>query len=153
MTSFLCSIINQLNYYTDMKSKELTFFKILFLVSAGWNLIGAIFGYFNTAFTFNGFFNRELIDPLYFAIYQGAWGTTLVYFIGYSIVAYNPLKHTGIVIVGGIGKVGFAISLLKFYLAGLAGPVVFIVIIGDLIFSLLFGFYFYRLYKTKESIL
>ncbi|WP_339792010.1 hypothetical protein [uncultured Imperialibacter sp.] len=136
-----------------MESNELSFFKGLFVVSALWNLIGAIFGYFNTAFTFNGFFNRELADPLYYAIYQGAWGTTLVYFIGYSIVAYNPLKHTGIVIVGGIGKVGFAISLLKFYLSGLAGPVVFIVIIGDFIFSILFMYYFFRLYQTKESIL
>jgi hypothetical protein len=136
-----------------MESNELSFFKGLFVVSALWNLIGAIFGYFNTAFTFNGFFNRELADPLYYAIYQGAWGTTLVYFIGYSIVAYNPLKHTGIVIVGGIGKVGFAISLLKFYLLGLAGPVVFIVIIGDFIFSILFIYYFLRLYQTKESII
>lgn len=136
-----------------MKNTEITFFRALFIVSALWNLIGAIFGYFNTAYTFNGFFNRELIDPLYYAIYQGAWGTTLVYFIGYSIVAYNPLKHTGIVIVGGIGKIGFAISLLKFYMSGIAGPVVFIVIAGDFIFALLFLYYFMRLYKAKESIL
>ena len=136
-----------------MKNTEINFFKILFIVSALWNLIGAIFGYFNTAYTYQAFFNQELTDPLYYAIYQGAWGTTLVYFIGYSIVAYNPLKHMGIVIVGGIGKIGFAISLLKFYLSGLAGPIVFIVIIGDFIFSLFFIYYFLRLYKTKESIL
>lgn len=136
-----------------MKNTEITFFRALFIVSALWNLIGTIFGYFNTAYTFEGFFNRELTDPLYYAIYQGAWGTTLVYFIGYSIVAYNPLKHTGIVIVGGIGKIGFAISLLKFYMAGIAGPVVFIVIAGDFIFALLFLYYFMRLYKAKESIL
>lgn len=136
-----------------MKNKEITFFRILFVVAALWNFIGAIFGYFNTAYTFNGFFNRELKDPLFYAIYQGAWGTTLVYFVGYSIVAYNPLKHTGVVMVGGIGKVGFAISLLKFYLVGLAGSIVFIVIVGDFIFFLLFLYYFFRLYKTKESIL
>jgi hypothetical protein len=136
-----------------MKKKEITFFKGLFIISAIWNLIGAVFGYFNTAFTFNCFFNRELLDPLFYAIYQGAWGTTLVYFIGYLIVAKNPLKHTGIVIVGGIGKIGFAISLLKFYLAGLAGPVVFVVIAGDFVFAIFFLYYFFRLYKTKESIL
>ncbi|ADR21691.1 hypothetical protein MATR_06760 [Marivirga tractuosa] len=136
-----------------MQNKELTLFRILFIISAIWNLIGAIFGYFNTAHAFEFFFNRELTDPLYYSIYQGAWGTTLVYFIGYSIVAYNPLKHTGIVIVGGIGKVGFAISLLKFYLSGIAGPIVFVVIIGDLIFGLLFLYYIIRLYKTKQNIL
>ncbi|WKV13216.1 hypothetical protein [Marivirga harenae] len=136
-----------------MQSKEITFFRAFFIISAVWNLIGAIFGYFNTAYTFHGFFNRDLADPLFYGIYQGAWGTTLVYFIGYAIVAYNPLRHTGIVVVGGIGKVGFAISLLKFYLSGLAGSVVFIVIIGDVIFFLLFLYYFMRLYQTKESIL
>ncbi|MEO9802945.1 MAG: hypothetical protein ABJF04_06845 [Reichenbachiella sp.] len=135
-----------------MKNKELTTFKVIFITAALWNLIGAIFGYFNTAYTFNGFFDRELTDPLYYTIYQGAWGTTLVYFIGYSIVAYNPVKHTGIVIVGGIGKVGFAISLFKFYLAGLANSVVFIVIIGDFIFSLLFVYYFVQLYRANEKI-
>jgi hypothetical protein len=136
-----------------MKNKEIIFFRVLFIVSAIWNLIGAIFGYFNTASTFESFFNRELTDPLFYSIYQGAWGTTLVYFIGYLIVANNPLKHTGIVIVGGIGKIGFAISLLKFYLAGLAGPIVFVVIAGDFIFGLLFFYYFLRLYKSKENIL
>lgn len=136
-----------------MQSKEITFFRALFIISAIWNLIGAIFGYFNTAYTFQGFFDRELNDPLYYAIYQGAWGTTLVYFIGYSIVAYNPIRHTGIVIVGGIGKVGFAITLMEFYLSGIAGPIVFVVIIGDFIFVLLFLYYFIRLYKTKERIL
>lgn len=135
-----------------MQSKEINFFRVFFIISAVWNLIGAVFGYFNTATTFNAFFNRELTDPLYFGIYQGAWGTTLVYFIGYSVVAYNPLKHTGIVIVGGIGKVGFAIALLKFYLSAIAGPIVFVVIIGDFIFALLFIYYFIRLYKTNQKI-
>ena len=136
-----------------MENKEISFFRVLFIVSALWNLTGAIFGYFNTAYTFEEFFNRKLTDPLYYAIYQGAWGTTMVYFIGYSIVSYNPLKHTGIVIVGGIGKIGFAISLLKFYMAGIAGPIVFIVIIGDLIFGAFFIYYFIRLFKTKENII
>jgi hypothetical protein len=136
-----------------MQSKEITFFRIIFIISAVWNLIGAIFGYFNTKFTFDSFFNRNLADPLYYGIYQGAWGTTLVYFFGYAIVAYNPLRHTGIVIVGGIGKIGFAISLLKFYLSGLASSVVFIVIFGDLIFFLLFIYYLIRLYQTNERIL
>ena len=135
-----------------MKDQELTFFKVLFIVASLWNLIGAFYGYFNTAYTFQGFFDRELTDPLFYAIYQGAWGTTLVYFIGYAIVAYNPAKHYGIAIVGGIGKVGFAISLLKFYLAGLANSIVFIVIIGDFIFSIFFLYYFFRLYKAGQQL-
>ncbi len=136
-----------------MKESEIRFFKIIFVIASLWNLLGAWFGYFNTALTYNGFFGKELSDPLVFTIYKGAWGTTLIYFIGYLIVAKNPIKHSGIVIVGGIGKVGFAFKLLQLYIDGLAKQVVFIVIIGDFVFSALFLYYFYRLYKNKEEII
>jgi hypothetical protein len=125
----------------------------MFLLAAIWNLTGAVFGYFNTAFTFQHFFDRELSDPLFHAIYQGSWGTTFVYFFGYLIVAHNPVKHVGIVIVGGIGKLGFAVKLLQLYMAGLANSLIFIVIVGDFIFLLLFVYYFVALFKAKESIL
>lgn len=82
-----------------------------------------------------------------------AWSPTLVYIFGYLIVAYNPSKHSGIVIVGGIGKLGFAIKLLQLYQSNLAHPIVFIVILGDFLFSLLFFYYFYSLYRAKLSIL
>ena len=136
-----------------MDHKQLKFIRLLFIVAALWNLTGAGFGYFNTAFTFQNFFDRELSDPLFYDIYKGAWGTTFVYFFGYLLVAYNPIKHTGIVIVGAIGKVGFAIKLMQLYLAGLANSVVLIVVIGDFIFMLLFFYYFFLLYKAKESII
>ncbi|MDH5656754.1 MAG: hypothetical protein OEZ34_12650 [Spirochaetia bacterium] len=136
-----------------MQKNDITIFRIIFIASALWNLLGAIFGYFNTAYTFNGLFNRDLNDPLFYAIYKGAWGTTFTYFFGYLIVAFNPLKHTGIVVLGAIGKVGFAISLLNLYLSELADSIVFIIIVGDFIFFFLFLYYLYRLYKAKEKIL
>jgi hypothetical protein len=134
-------------------NKELQFFKYMFLLAALWNLTGAVFGYFNTAYTFQHFFDRELSDPLFHAIYQGSWGTTFVYFFGYLIVAHNPVKHVGIVIVGGIGKLGFAVKLLQLYVTGLASSLIFIVIVGDFIFLTLFAYYFVCLFKAKESIL
>jgi hypothetical protein len=124
----------------------------MFLLAALWNLTGAVFGYFNTAYTFQKFFDRELTDPLFHAIYQGSWGTTFVYFFGYLIVAHNPVKHLGIVIVGGIGKLGFAIKLLQLYAAGIANSLVFIVVVGDFIFLVLFAYYFIYLFKAKVSI-
>ena len=44
-------------------------FTHLFLFASLWNLIGAIFGFFNTAFTFELTFNQALTDPLLFAVY------------------------------------------------------------------------------------
>jgi hypothetical protein len=138
---------------TMTQTSHHTFFKSLFIASAIWNLIGTLFGYFNTELTFREFFNRDLTDPLFFIIYQGAWGTTFVYFFGYLIVAFNPIKHTGIVIVGGIGKIGYVISLLKLYATGLADEIVFVVIYGDILFTILFLVYFYQLKKMSYSIL
>jgi hypothetical protein len=135
-----------------MQNKEIPFFKILFIIAAFWNLAGAIPGYFDTANTFNLFFGRELDDPLFFAIYKGSWGTTLLYFFGYLIVAYNPASQWGIVIVGTIGKVFFAAKLLDLYLSGLANPIVLIVITGDFIFTLLFLYYLIKLFLLKKRI-
>jgi len=126
-------------------------FTNLFLFASLWNLAGALFGYFNTAFTFELIFNKELTDPLLFTVYKGAWGTTLTYFIGYLFVAYNPAKHYGIVVTGAIGKLGFIISLLQLYFAGIAGPVVFVIVIGDGMFLAFFVYYFVWIYRIAPS--
>jgi uncharacterized membrane protein YhdT len=136
-----------------MSDSELSFFRALFALAALWNLAGGVLGYFNPEYAFQLLFDRALTDPLYHDIYRGACGTTLIYFIGYCVVAYSPVRHTGIVLVGGIGKVGFAIQLLKFYLAGIANANAFVAILGDLIFSLSFLYYYFRLLRTNHQIL
>jgi hypothetical protein len=136
-----------------MSDRELWFFRALFALAALWNLAGGILGYLNPEVAFQLLFDRVLTDPLYHDIYRGACGTTLIYFIGYAVVAYSPVRHTGIVLVGGIGKVGFAIQLLKFYVAGIANANALVVIIGDSIFLLSFLYYYFRLLRTNHEIL
>jgi hypothetical protein len=132
---------------------EIRFFRALFIAAALWNLCGGVLGYFNPGHTFMLLFDRNADDPVLLAVFRGATGTTLTYFFGYLIVAFNPLRHSGIVIVGGIGKVGFAIQMLKFYTAGLANAHALIVVVGDLIFGVLFLYYFYRLIKTGNRLI
>jgi hypothetical protein len=136
-----------------MRNKEFPFFTALFVVAAAWNLVGAGFGYFNTEFTFQGIFGRELTDPLFREIYKGAWGTTLMFFFGYLFVAYNPVKHSGLALIGGVGKFSFAIAELQLFLAGLAHPVILIIVVGDFIFCALFAYYFVALYKHNHAII
>ena len=136
-----------------MRNKEFPFFTILFLAAAVWNLTGAGFGYLNTEFTFQGIFGRELNDPLFYEIYKGAWGTTLLFFIGYVMVAYNPVKHSGVALIGGIGKFFFAIAELQLYIAGLANPIILTIVIGDFIFCAFFVCYFIRLYRHRKAII
>lgn len=138
----------------SLDEKELLIFRILFVSGAFWNLLGAIFGYFNTAFTYHEFFGRQLTDPLQFAVYRGSWGTTLLYFIGYLLVAHDPVKHSGIVVIGTIGKAFFAAKLLGLYLSGLANPVVLIVVIGDFVFTAAFACYLLRMiFFHKDELL
>ena len=135
-----------------MTAKELSLFRGLFVAAAVWNLAGGVLGFFNPGYAFSLLFDRALTDPLYHDIYRGACGTTLVYFVGYLVVAHNPTRHTGIVLVGGIGKIGFAVQLLKFYLAGIANANALIVIIGDFAFTVAFLYYYFRLVRTDHSI-
>lgn len=133
-----------------MRNKNYSFFTGLFVFAAVWNLVGAGFGYFNPEYTFQGLFDRELNDPLFYEIYKGAWGTTLMFFIGYLLVAYNPVKHVGVALIGGIGKLGFAIAELQLYLTGLANSTILIIVIGDFIFCSLFVYYFIKMYTDKK---
>lgn len=135
-----------------MNDNELRFFRFLFLVAALWNLAGGVMGYFNTAHSFELLYDRELVDPVFAAIYRGACGTTLLYFIGYSIVAYDPLRQTGVVIVGGIGKIGFATHLLGAYLAGHVNANALVVIVGDFAFFASFLVYLWRVARTKTPL-
>lgn len=136
-----------------IENEKLKLIKAIFIIAALWNFAGAVLGYFNTSYTYHLFFDKELIDPLTHTIYKGAWGTTLVYFFGYLIVAYNPIKHTGIVIVGGIGKLGYAVNLLQLYISGIANSAVLIVVAGDIAFLIFFFYYFIQLYKADESVI
>lgn len=136
-----------------MRNKDYPFFTTIFILDALWNLIGAGFGYFNTEYTFHGLFGKELNDSLYYEIYKGAWGTTLMFFIGYMLVAYNPVRHAGVALIGGIGKLAFAIAELRLYLFGLANFKILIIVIGDFIFCALFVLYFVKLFLNKEEIL
>ena len=135
------------------RNKDTPFLTLIFLIAAIWNLIGAAFGYFNTEFTFQQIFNRELNDPLFYQVYHGTWGTTLVFFLGYLMVAWNPIKHTGVAFIGGIGKLFFAIAELRLYLSGLADPLILIIVIGDFVFCILFVYYFVQLYRQKVFII
>ena len=87
------------------------------------------------------------------AIYKGSWGTTFLYFFGYLLVAYNPVRHTGVVILGTIGKVFFAAGLLKAYLSGMTTSFALVVIAGDFIFTSLFVAYLIKMKRRPEGLL
>ncbi|WP_199154675.1 hypothetical protein [Chromobacterium sp. ASV23] len=138
-----------------MKSarSELQAFRWLFIISALWNFAGAIPGLFDSAGMFAHEFGRQLIDPVLIAVYRGAWGTAFLYGFGFLMVAYNPIRHTGIVLMGGIGKALFALNLLYMLQHGWTSNFAILVIVGDAFFVAAFVVYFAKLRKLGETIL
>ncbi|WP_137133667.1 hypothetical protein [Rhizobium sp. FKY42] len=133
--------------------RELKLFRLLFVVSALWNFAGAFPGLTDTVGMFQREFGRALIDPVMIAVYRGAWGTAFIYGFGFLMVAYNPYRHTGIVLMGGIGKLLFALNLLGMYLSGWTSNFAVLVIVGDLFFIIFFAYYFLRLRQQGCKIL
>ena len=136
-----------------MSNSEIRLFRTIFIVAAIWNLCGGVLGYLNTEVAFELLFGRPADDPVLLSVFRGATGTTFTYFFGYMIVARHPLRRTGIVIIGGIGKVGFALQMWKFYVADLATANALVVVVGDLLFTGIFLYYFYRLVKTGNRLI
>lgn len=128
-------------------------FRILFIVSAIWNFAGSLPGIIDSAGMFEREFGRTLNDPVLVSIYRGAWATSFIYAFGFLIAAKNPIQHCGIVLMGGIGKAGFAVNLLVMYLSGWTSSFAVLVIVGDIIFVVLFALYFAKLHAAGHKII
>lgn len=102
--------------------RELLLCRSFFIFAALWNFAGAIPGLMDTSGMFAREFGRDLSDPVMTSIYRGAWGTALLYGFGFLIVAWNPVRHTGVVLMGGLGKALFAINLAYMYWSGCPFP-------------------------------
>jgi hypothetical protein len=137
---------------TSLTGGKLTFFRYVFLIAALWNFAGAVPGLFNSAEMFASEFGRQLADPVMIAVYRGAWGTALLYGFGFLITAYDPARHSGVVLMGGMGKALFALNLLYMYLAGWTSSFALAVIGGDFVFVTLFVIYFFSLKRQGYSI-
>ena len=136
----------------ELDGGAMRFFRILFTVSAVWNFAGAIPGLVDAAGMFEREFARALADPVMIAVYRGAWGTAFLYGFGFLMAAVNPVRHTGVVLMGGLGKALFALNLCFMYLQGWTSSFAIVVIAGDVIFVALFVLYFAMLKRRGIAI-
>jgi hypothetical protein len=132
---------------------DLKIFRWLFLISAIWNFAGAIPGLFDSNRMFLEEFGRELTDPVLVSVYRGAWGTAFLYGFGFLAAAWNPARHSGIVLMGGLGKALFALNLLNMYLQGWTSSFAILVIAGDVVFVGAFAYYFLRLRQSGIALI
>lgn len=128
-----------------LPAAETRAFRLLFLVAALWNLAGALPGVIDPAGMSAREFGQALTDPVPLAIYRGAWGTALLYGLGFLAVAIRPAGHPGIVAMGGLGKALFAINLAAMHAQGWTSDFALLVIGGDVLFVAGFVVYFQRM--------
>ncbi len=124
-----------------LTDRERKLFAWLFVIAALWNFAGALPGFIDSKGIFAREFGRELADPVMVVVYRGAWGTALLYGFGFLMVARNPVRHTGVVLMGGFGKAFFALHLLYMYLKGWTSDFALVVIGGDVLFVAAFAAY------------
>ena len=137
----------------SLSPKTLLLLRILFVISATWNFAGAIPGLTDPVRMFEFEFGRTIDDPVLIAIFRGAWGTAFLYGFGFLLVATNPMRHTGIVLMGGTGKALFALNLFWMHTNGWTSPFSLVVIAGDILFIALYIAYFVTLKRHDISIL
>lgn len=136
-----------------LAQSERRLIQALFVIAAVWNFAGSIPGITNAAGMFAQEFGRDLSDPVMVSVYRGAWATSFLYALGFLLVARNPERHVGIVLMGGLGKALFAMNLAWMYLSGWTSDFAVIVIAGDAVFVAFFSIYLSRLRRAGIAIL
>ena len=143
-TSNSNKLANNLNYTATLNSR---FWKITFLIAGIYTSIGVIPGIFNPEQGLLNFTCQIIEDwnTLYF--FRSLWITVFVFGIGFLIVALNPAKHIGIVIMGLLGKLFFASNVLFQYSNEKVSQIAMTAASIDLIFVLLFGIFIFKYYS------
>lgn len=137
-------IANKLNYAATLNSR---FWKITFLIAGIYTSIGVVPGIFNPANGLLDFTNQSIEDWNTIYFFRSLWITVFVFGIGFLIVALNPAKHIGIVIMGLLGKLFFASNLLFQYSNEKVSQMAMTAASIDLIFVLLFGIFIFKYYS------
>ena len=118
--------------------------RIFFLVSALWNLTGAIPALIVPARNLKVMYNLETDDYYTVFLNRALWWAILVFGIGYLIIAYDPGRHLGIVLMGIIGKTVIAAHWYYLFGKGRATYAVVLAATGDSIFTVFFVLYLFN---------
>jgi len=146
-------LTNNLNYTKKTLKTSLNsrFWKITFVIAGLYTAGGVLPGILNPEQGLLDFTNKIIEDwnTLYF--FRSLWITVLVFGIGFFIVALNPAKHIGIVIMGLLGKLFFASNVLFQYSNEKVSQMAMTAATIDLIFVLLFGIFIFKYYLNKKN--
>ena len=138
---------------TESTTLNSRFWKIAFLIAGLYTAGGVLPGIFDPEQGLLDFTNQIIEDWNTIYIFRSLWITVLVFGIGFFIVALNPAKHIGIVIMGFLGKLLFAANVLIQYSNEKVSQIAMTAAVVDLVFVLLFGIFIFKYYTTPNSLI
>ncbi len=127
------------------------FWKITFLIAGLYTAGGVLPGIINPEQGLLDFTSQIIKDPNTIYFFRSLWITVLVFGIGFFILALNPAKHIGIVIMGLLGKLLFASNVLIQYANEAVSQMAMSAAVIDLVFVLLFGIFIFKYYTYQEN--
>lgn len=127
------------------------FWKIVFLLAGIYTAGAVIPGIINPQSGATDFANQTIQDAYSLFFFQSLWITVLVFGLGYLLVASEPARYVGIVILGCMGKLLFAINVFYHYSIGSLSSMAFLAAIVDCIFVALFGVFIYLSFQSRAN--
>lgn len=123
--------------------------RLFFLVAGLWNLGGAIPALVSPRLNLQLMYGLSPTEESSLWFYlellnRGFWMAVLVFGIGYLIIATNPGKHLGIVVMGIIGKVLVALAWSYLFAIDKATGFAVFAAAGDSLFTIFFVLYLLR---------
>src|SRR4030042_2141959 len=117
--------------------------RLFFLAAGLWNWCGAVPAIFWPGLNLNLFYAITGLQdyPLnYYLVFlnRSFWIAVLVFGLGYLIIASDPGKHLGIVVMGIIGKVIVALAWYYLFAMGKATGFAVFAATGDSLFTVFF---------------
>jgi hypothetical protein len=125
--------------------------KIVFLIAGLYTAGGVLPGIFNPEQGLLDFTNQIIDDWNTVYFFRSLWITVFVFGIGFFIVALNPAKYIGIVIMGLLGKLLFATNVLIQYSSEKVSQMAMSAAVVDLIFVIVFGIFIFKYYTNQKS--
>ncbi|MBU2552699.1 MAG: hypothetical protein KKB20_30075 [Proteobacteria bacterium] len=115
--------------------------RVVFLIAALMNFVGAAGALWRPAQNIKLMYGLENSPDLLLFLNRWLWWIVLLFGIGYLLIAWEPARFPGIVIMGAVGKALFAANWIYLRAHGRATNLVLFPSAWDTVFALLFLIY------------
>ena len=136
------------------QSFDPTRFRVLFYVAALWNLAAASVALWAPAYHARVFFGSDqgLASPDAAMNTQILWVSVAFFGVGYWLVARDPSKNHGLVLIATLGKTYTAILWFGGFLLGTVTSFALLGAAGDLIFAAFFAYFLFRAHTSANQL-